>query len=76
MEKSTIQNFVHFCFNYPHNFVATAFKGHTHLQHLESKFTSCYTRVGTRAVIACFYSELDTDNQRILDEYILSLYKA
>lgn len=75
MEKSTIQNFVHFCFNYPYGFMDTAFKDHRFLSHLKSKFLSCYERVGSKAVIPCFYNELDTENQKILDTYILSLYE-
>jgi len=75
MENLSMSNFVHFCFNYPHNFVDEAFKGHHHLNHLKSKFTSCYNRVGSKAVIPCFFSDLDLGNQKILSKYVASLYK-
>lgn len=75
MKNLSMSNFVHFCFNYPHNFVDIAFKGHQHLDHLKSKFSSCYNRVGSKAVIVCFFSDLDLQNQEILSTYVQSLYK-
>jgi len=75
MKNLTMQNFVHFCFNYPHNFVDEAFKGHRFLSHLRAKFTGCYNRVGCKAVIPTFFSELDSENQTLLNNYVASLYE-
>lgn len=73
MENLSFKHFVYFCFNYPHNFVDEAFKGHMHLQHLKSKFDNCYAKVGSRNVILTFFMELDLNNQEILENYIKSI---
>lgn len=75
MKTLSMQNFVHFCFNYPHNFVDDAFKNHMHLEHLKSKFSHCYKTVGSKAVIPCFFGDLDSGNQEILSNYVASLYE-
>lgn len=69
-----MSDFVHFCFNYPHDFLDVAFKDERMLQHLKDKFSSIYNRHGSRATIPTFFSELDSENQEILSNYVTSLY--
>ena len=76
-KENAIINFVYFCFNFPSDFINEAFKEKPkHLQeHLKSKFES-YNRKDTRSAVIRFFTELDTENQKILINWIDNNYKA
>jgi hypothetical protein len=65
-----IKNWVYFTFNYPHNFVADAFKS----KHIEDKFQSSHSRYGSISVMPSFWNSLDGSNRRILTNYVQKNY--
>lgn len=73
--QRAIHLFVMFSFNYPHDFIEKAWSGHI-VNHLRTKFLSIYKKHGSIAVMAKFYTELDSENQEILINYILENYKG
>jgi hypothetical protein len=72
----TVRDFVMFGYNYPSNFIERAFEsqGDLMINHLKEKFESVYDRVGDRGAMNTFYSQLDTANQSILEDYIGNYY--
>lgn len=74
--KTPINQFVYFSQNYNFGFIAEAFKdSHTNLAHLQSKFDSAYNRRGSSGVMLEFYLQLDSENQTLLENYIINNYK-
>ncbi|MCK9430384.1 MAG: hypothetical protein M0R17_10320 [Candidatus Omnitrophica bacterium] len=72
---SLIHKFVYFGFNYPNNWVNEVWKDNPTLaKHLNTKFHSIYNKVGARAAVNTFYTELDSENQHILEDWINNNY--
>ena len=72
-----INKYVYFAYNYPPNFIAQAWADNTNMgQHLQEKFSGYYTKYGAEGVMNRFYVELSTDNQKILEDWILANYKG
>ena len=44
------------------------------VQHLESKFAEFYKQYGAKGVMNTFYTELDNENQKILENWIMANY--
>lgn len=68
-----VNHFIYFCFNYPNNFM-DAFSNMK--DHLQSKFHSIYDRVGSKAAMITFYTELDSENQKALLYWVMNNYKG
>jgi hypothetical protein len=68
-----VNHFIYFCFNYPNNFM-DAFSSMK--DHLQSKFYSIYDRVGAKAAMITFYTELDSENQKALLHWAMNNYKG
>jgi ABC-type uncharacterized transport system YnjBCD substrate-binding protein len=66
---------VMFGFNYPHNFISKIWTGSL-AKHIQSKFDGFYSQHGSIAVFNVFYCSLDSDNQKLLINYILENYKG
>ena len=61
------------------NFVRKVFGNHYDeymLRHLEEKFETMYDRYGWRASFFYFWSELDTNNKHILEDWIMENYRG
>lgn len=72
-----VNKVIMFGFNYPHNFISNVWdKDRPLADHLQSKFSTLYGSVGSKAVFNCFYCQLDSTNQTILINWILSNYKG
>lgn len=77
VNKSSINLFVSFCFNYPNGFIKKVWKGNDSLiDHLESKFENIYEKHNAYPVMPLFYSELSETNQKKLETWILKNYKG
>jgi len=82
MDNSTtnfeaVNKVIMFGFNYPSGFIALVWGANTSLSnHLQSKFSTLYDRVGSKAIFNCFYCELSSNNQAILVSWILANYKG
>lgn len=63
-----------FCYNYPHTFVNDALTSNP--KHFESKFTRSYEKYGSRGAVNNFFSELSTDLQRVLTDWVYDYYSA
>jgi hypothetical protein len=74
---AAVNKVIMFGFNYPHNFISNVWGADTYMtKHLQSKFTTLYDSVGSKAVFNCFYCQLDSNNQTILIDWILANYKG
>jgi hypothetical protein len=72
-----VNKVIMFGFNYPHNFISAVWGANTSLSnHLQSKFSTLYDSVGSKAIFNCFYCQLSSDNQAILIDWILANYKG
>jgi hypothetical protein len=69
---SPINKYVQFCFNYPPNFIQEIFGDNNVGNHLQSKFDNYYSKHGSIGVMSVFYMELDSDNRKMLEDYILN----
>jgi hypothetical protein len=69
---SPIRKFVQFGYNYPHNFIKEIWGDTVLAKHLEGKFSSYYDKVGPEGVMSRFYTELDYENSKMLEDYIMS----
>lgn len=63
-----------FCYNYPHTFVNDALTSNP--KHFESKFTRSYEKYGSRGAVNNFFTELSTDLQRVLTDWVYDYYSA
>lgn len=72
--KTPINKFVYFSYNYPQDFIKRIWGEDRIAQHLTEKFSSLYSKHGARGVMAAFYVELDMENQKMLEEYIINNY--
>ena len=73
-DLTDIAKFVQFAYNFPPKFIEEAFnsEGQNMVNHLEGKFNEFYNKVGASCVMLKFYTELDSENRKLLENYILS----
>ena len=72
---SPIHNYVYFAYNFPSDFIKRAWAEDPNMvQHLESKFAGFYKQYGPKGVMNTFYTELDNENQKILEDWIMANY--
>lgn len=76
MKNCTVNQFVMFAFNYPHNFIERAWaeRGSHMTNHLSEKFSIAYERSGANGAMTLFYTMLDSSNQKVLENYISEYY--
>lgn len=76
--ETPIHKWVMFAFNYPHGFIEEVWAdaGESTINHLSSKFSSLYNRVGSSSVINKFYTELDAGNQAKLENWVMENYQG
>lgn len=74
--KSQINLYVYFSFNYPHDFITRVWGSGVIADHLQSKFNGYYDSHGSRAVFNTFYVNLDSGNQKMLEDWIVTNYKG
>jgi hypothetical protein len=60
-----------FCFNYPYDFVEKAFNN----DHYEVKFTRSYESAGSVGAVNRFFTELSSNNQETLTNWVYDNYK-
>jgi len=73
--KSPINKFVYFGYNYHPDFIADVWSDNPNIiDHLQSKFDDYYNKVGSGAVMNKFYVNLDIENQRRLEEWVINNY--
>ena len=72
---SPIHNYVYFAYNYPSDFIEKAWAEDPNMvQHLKSKFDGFYKQYGAGGVMNKFYTELDNENQKTLEDWIMANY--
>lgn len=74
-----IYNFMMYGFNYDCNFVHKVFGKHYDgymIHHLEKKFESAYETAGCWGAFFLFWSDLDTKNKHILEDWIMDNYQG
>ena len=72
---SPIHNYVYFAYNFPSDFIKKAWAEEPNMvQHLENKFSGFYKQYGAKGVMNTFYTELDSENQKILEDWIMANY--
>jgi hypothetical protein len=72
-----INKYVYFTYNYPSDFIEQAWADNPNLmEHIKSKFRGYYDKYGAEGVMNRFYVGLDSENQRILEDWILANYKG
>ena len=75
--KSPINKYVMFSYNYQPNFIGEIWSDDPNMaKHLQSKFSDYYDRVGSDAVMNKFYVNLDGENQRKLEDWIINNYRG
>jgi len=75
--ESPIHKYVYFAFNYPNDFIEQTWADDENLMtHLKSKFQGYYNKYGSASVMNYFYTELDVQNQRKLDDWIINNYNG
>ena len=62
------------CFNFPHNFVEKVFEDNS--EHFENKWVRSYERAGATGVVNKFFTELSSNNQHILTDWVYDNYKG
>lgn len=73
--KSPINKYAYFSFNYPNDFIEKAWVDNPNIaKHLRDKFTENYNKYGSTGAMNGFYINLDGDNQQILEDWIMNNY--
>jgi hypothetical protein len=74
-----IHKWVYFGYNYEPDFIETIWNGEVSdrlIQHLKSKFNDAHRIAGNKGAMNWFYSELDSANRAILENWIIKNYKG
>jgi hypothetical protein len=74
--NSPIRKYVYFSYNFPHDFIEQIWGEGAMGRHLKDKFTSYYKKHGDKAVMTAFYVNLDSENQQMLEDYIINNYRG
>lgn len=75
LEKERLDNintFIFFTTNFPDNFVVSIWPGNNHIK---QKFNNVYEKYGASAAVNRFYFELDSNNRKLLLNWINDNYK-
>ena len=77
-EKSDINRFNMFGFNYPNDFIDKVYSdlGENMINHLKDKFSSFYKKYGAVGAFPYFYSYLDAGKQQQLEQWVLKNFKG
>lgn len=67
-----INHWNYFCLNFPYGWLPQVFKQMTN--HFESKWKNAHERAGSIGAVNRFFTELDTDNQRLLTDWVYDNY--
>jgi hypothetical protein len=62
-----------FCFNFPYGFIQNVFGDNT--SHFEMKWVRAYESAGSTGAVNKFFTELSSDNQRLLTDWVYENYK-
>ena len=74
---SPIRMWNYWCANFENDFIQRAWADNPNLaHHLQNKFDSYYDAVGSYGVMNKFYLNLSSDNQEILENYVLNNYRG
>ena len=74
---SPIHKFVYFSQNYPNDWINMIWKDKKIMaDHLTSKFNSIHKRYGASAAMVRFYLELDDENEKIFENWIINNYNG
>jgi len=76
MNRTDINKYVYFSFNYPYDFIERIWAGNHLVEHLRQKYDGYCEQYGSGAAFNQFYVNLDTENQKILEGWILENYKG
>jgi hypothetical protein len=72
---SPIHNYVYFAYNFPSDFIEKVWASNQNImEHLKNKFAAYYSKYGAEGVMNRFYVELDNENQKILEDWIMANY--
>jgi hypothetical protein len=72
-----VNKWVYFSFNYPPEFIEMVWADDPNMiQHLTEKFGAYYDKHGPVGVMNKFYVELDTGNQKKLEDWVLANYNG
>jgi hypothetical protein len=69
--SAIINHWNKFCFNYPYDFIESVFDN----QHYEYKFVRAYEVAGSIGAVNKFFTELSSNNQRLLTDWVYDNYK-
>lgn len=70
-----IHKFNMFSLNYPNDFIEKIWGGGNVISdHLKMKFDHSYDQYGSKAAMLMFWTELDSENRRMLQEYVIDNY--
>ena len=73
----SINKWVMFTFNFPSDFIDSVWADEISMRnHLKSKFSDAYSKVGSYAAVSYFYANLDGDNQAKLASWVMNNYKG
>lgn len=74
-DGNLIEKWNYWCANYDYDFIEKAWADNPMMaKHLEAKFDHDYEMAGSYGAMTMFYLDLDGDNRRILEEYVINNY--
>lgn len=72
-DGNLIEKWNYWCANYYDDFIERAWADDPNMiEHLQSKFDRYYDMVGSYGVMNAFYLDLDYNNRRILEKFVLN----
>ena len=75
-KRNTVENFLYFAYNYPHNFIAKVWADDNRLkEHFEVKFSGYYEKLGSRSAVVELFFSLDHENRARLLDWVDNNYK-
>jgi hypothetical protein len=74
-DGNPIEKWCYWCTNYHPDFIEKAWADNPNMaDHLKGKFSMYLNRYGSEGAMPIFYLNLDGENRRILENYVLSNY--
>lgn len=74
-DGNPIEKWCYWCTNYHPDFIERAWADNPRMaDHLEGKFSMYYNRYGSEGAMLIFYLNLDGENRRILENYVMNNY--
>lgn len=75
--NSPIHKYVMFAYNFPRDFIERVWQDEPNIaNHLKEKFSGYYSQYGSQGVLNAFYVNLDGENQRKLEDWIINNYNG